>query len=833
MAPPWRDQSQRDGSRGNVSSLATASAFLVLVACLGCDSAEQRIATHLARAKSMATEPPPGATAAILELRNALALAPGRPDLHFEIARILEREGRRSDAIVHYEETLFFDPEDAEAATRLARLLSERRPLRANELIAGVLAAHPDHAEAWAAQAQLNTDAGNFDEALDAARRSLAANPELARGHWALGRALLAQLLDDRGRGNPLDPERFAAIQETIERYREHMGNDDRWSVLPERARLFGLWPGHEAEAGAAWRDLIDQTSAADTPLHVSKHSALVAFDLARDWNDEVLQVEALERLAEIEPDNLAHWDQLVALRDRGDSSGRQALLRLLEARPEDPEAHLRFATHLRAREGRNAAIAYLEDRIDDERMRPQMLGALIELRQQAGESAAAAALVAALEDDYPFLPITLRVKSHLAMRAGRVDQAAALLRRLVAMEDRAEPVMLLAYAESSRRDYPATLDAIARAVERDPALREALLPLRAHAFSQSGQCERAVRDFGSLYRDRRLDDHQKRLYARCLYQVKKTAEGRAVLLDALQQPDASTETLIELASREVATPSGVSGLRDSLHDAYQREPQRIDLLTLLAAHEHRLGETAGALERLDAAYAGGNRDPALRQLRARLLAHFGRHAEARDELEDLFRTRPDLEKLLPQLIATLVALDDRSGLVAALTRGERYGLLGAQRFAMLGNLLLEEGDPSAARRAFERALKLGLRTPRLKIQLALILADEDENLETAEKLARSALASGGDPAAGNDALGAVLLRQGRNFEAVRSFRQALRASPQRPASTRYRLALALFADGKIEEAENQLARARELDPDLPARLDMPVGEPPREKSGS
>ena len=802
--------------------LATSLIAILAGFCgFSCDSDRERVASHMSRAERLALTDDPGPAAAVLELRNALLVEPGSADLNFRIAEILREQGDVSEAILYYEEALFLDPGFTGAAAQLSRLLSHRDPIRAGQLIEKTLAQHPNHAAALAVKAQLEADSGALKEALETARRSIRFDPELADAQWVLSQILIAGIQDDQRNETPVADSRYEGALHALGQFDRLSADSDPWSTLPERARLYGLWEGHEDPAEEAWKAILAETIDPEVPEYIEKRAVWLALELAQQWNRDDLRRESLERLVELEPENLSHWDEFAALRERLDGDGERILLDLLDSKPDDPEVYLRYAGYIRAVEGRDVALRYLQEHSENEILRPELLGALIELHEEAGEREDASFVLEALKDEYPYHPNTLIAESKRAMTAGDVARAASLLRRVAEGGGHPEALTLLAFAESSRRDYTATLDVIARAIETDPRQRQRLLPLRAHAYSQSGQCKRAVADFAALYVAKELNDHQKRLFGRCLYQIGRSDRGRQVLLHAMTLRDASIDTLLELARLEERDPKNPEQIRFMLENALAMEPENAQIVARLAALEHLAGDENRARERLESAEERGVRDPELRLIHARLLAESGNHSAARSELEELFRKQPHLPGLLPQLLSSLFALGDREAALAALERGERFKLLGPRRYVLYANLLSETGDRPGALRAYERAYQLGSRSPAVLIEIALLLAETGEQLDRAERLARTASESSQQDPDALDALGIVLLQKARYSAAAESFKQSLRFSAKRGrgprASTHYRLGLALEAAGQPDAARTHFARAHALDENLPA----------------
>ena len=782
-----------------------------------CQSDRERLAAHLEKASELAEQAAPGPDAALLELRNALVIEPQHVGVHNRIAEILNTQQRFSEAIFYYEEALHLDPENVSANSRLAQLLRDRDPDRAAKLVANALRADPTSAISYAARAELNLDRGDMEAAFADSQRAVELDPESSLIQWVLAETLFAQASDLRRTGKTVDPDQLDTGLLALDRYTELSGAADPWSALPHRARFLALLPQRRENALAAWRKTMDETAGKDVPEYVKLSAALAARDLARQWRIETLGEEAIERLVELQPQNMEYWDELASVRESLEGTGGETLLALLKSNPDNPEAHLRYAGYLRAVEGRRAAIAYLVKHAENDALRPDLLGALSELHDQAGETEDFDRILETLAEEYPWHHATLMVRGKAALQRGDADEASRQLGRLVAQGGSAESASLLASAESARRDHPATLKAISRAIEIDAGQIERLLPLRAHAYSQMGECERAVGPYTRLDRKNRLRPDERILFGRCLYDIGENARALQVLLVGIREGDPNNGALLEIASREEANPAYRVRIRRLLRAALERDPEDIRISTRLSAIDHQLGENELALSRLEGFRQKGPLPPETRLLRARLLAATGDLATARTELEELFQNRPDLKGILPVLLATLLELNDKPGTLAALERGERFGLLGAGRYLLFGTLLLEAGDQNEARRVLEKAVLSGSLSPEVLSQLALLYARENVDLEKAEYYAGRAVAESGESPESLDTLGFVLLERGQNQAAAQKLEEALEAAgPNDPASTagtHYRLGVARQRLGQAELAQRHFARAHLLDP--------------------
>jgi Flp pilus assembly protein TadD len=124
-----------------------------------------------------------------------------------------------------------------------------------------------------------------------------------------------------------------------------------------------------------------------------------------------------------------------------------------------------------------------------------------------------------------------------------------------------------------------------------------------------------------------------------------------------------------------------------------------------------------------------------------------------------------------------LAALYDRSGDAAGARREFEKALAQHPRDADLlndfGYALYRQGDLSGAEQRLREAIDLRPDHPRAKMNLAVVLAEQDRLAESFDLFAQ---VSG--PAAAHSNLGVILARRGRREEAVQAFQQAAALDP-------------------------------------------------------
>ena len=233
---------------------------------------------------------------------------------------------------------------------------------------------------------------------------------------------------------------------------------------------------------------------------------------------------------------------------------------------------------------------------------------------------------------------------------------------------------------------------------------------------------------------------------------------------------------------------------------------------------------------------------------RAQMLLASGRHAEAKQYVAGLVTFNPENADILLLAARTLGSLRDfaatepllRKVLSLDATRSEAYSML-AQAFAMQGKLdeALTEYRTLAARRptagshtvigtvlrlqnkraeakqAYRDALAVDSASPVAANNLAWLMAEDGDDLDTALELAQTAKSRMPESADAADTLGWIYFKKGLHTLAVNELRQAVDKRPA-DAGFNYRLGFAYAKTGDLGLARRTLESAIKMDPKAP-----------------
>jgi len=363
---------------------------------------------------------------AVTALEQALALAPAVPALHAQMAALLWREERPSDASVAAERTLELDPANRQAH----RILG---------LYQAALAGQTEGAEA---DRLVNEAIGHLEQSLDQRAPEPGSLLTLGQLYMRSGRhdeaaRVLAVLVSDQP-GYIEGPLLLARAYEGAGRLDEAAEVFER--LLAERpefvrghvtAATFYEGANRWLDAARHWGLAADRRPSA--AYRLNQGLALLnagSLDGSRD---------ALRQAVDLEPAEVAAWYLLAVVEGRlGNAAGAdEAATRITAIDPDDPRGLLARSQALSVERQYQAIISLLKPRVDAARssdvrsgMYARLVGQLVSAYEAAGNPAAGIAVLEAARDRDDDLLFALGAAYE---RQNQVDQAEQAFRDLLA----------------------------------------------------------------------------------------------------------------------------------------------------------------------------------------------------------------------------------------------------------------------------------------------------------------------------------------------------------------------------------------------------------------
>jgi tetratricopeptide (TPR) repeat protein len=796
-----------------VSRLArvVAAAALGGLLAAGCSSDEKRFAEHLRNAEEYV-----GAgkqKEALIELRSALQIEPQNADVNFRIAELMRDAGRYGDALFFFRETTRLDPGRTDAALEEAKLSMFDDPKHAQEIVDRVLEAEPQNPTVHIRRSEVALARVDSETALAEALTAVELAPEDGMAHMQLGIVSQARIREKRLAGEAPPEDFFVQAQRAFENADRLFGGGVQARV--ELGRLYGTWPGHDKEAEATLRSAVEVAPEGEP----RGRAAGVALSFAQGTGNVELQRWALESMVVSVPGSLRAWADLARVEERREpGKGEAVYRRLLELRPDDAEAHVRFARFLASRDRRPDAIAHLEEQAKSGSNPAVTLEALAAMYTSGGDIQAARAVVERLVAEYPTHPRTKLAQGRLALAENRNDEAAELLRAYVGSEDAVLGHRLLAMAELRRRNFPAAAAAADAAIQRETESPASLLRLKASIHEEARDWPQVLITFRRQQRLGIAPSASDQIrYARALYETGRGQLGRAVLEQLLATESPPVGAYLEYASRESERDPAKSA--EYVDRVLQSAPRNPVALTLFANRAIVAGRPDDALAALDKAAETGPLSPQLVLARARILASKKDWTRAEEDARRAFAAAPQLTgalDLLAQIYAAQGRLDEA---IASFEEAEKIGALPASGQVLLARLHRSVGHLDQAQALYEKALAQRSDLPGAKNDLAWLLAERGSDLERALTLAQEAQQAEPENPEFIDTLGYVYLRKGLAEPAVQQLSYAVElaegARLARP-QFHYHLGLALRAAGRNGDAVTAFERALAIDADFP-----------------
>ena len=804
------------------ASAVVALAMLVALA-LGCQSDEERLAEHLARAESYVEEDK--SSEALLELRNALRIDPKSADINARIAELLKRLERYEDALFFYREAHRLAPEQSEAALQLARLLLGHDLEEARTLADDVLAREPDNSLAHIVRSEVALAEGDGFAALSHAERVLELEPDSFAAHMHLGVTHRA-LLRGRRLGSETVPDEvseeaaLAALDRGIELAEMDSSADPSWPARAwlERGMLLASSETRRSEAPAAFRRAVEVAE----PSPAAESTALdAAIGYARQAGDQDLQRWVLERRVARDPARLADWAALARLAQRADGSGLDRLRPLLEQRPRDAAAQVLYGRHLARWESPEAADEHLRAIAERTDQPAVVRAARVDMLVGRGDLDGARSVLAELQREHAGSPETRFAEAYIAFVEGDLTRAAERLRELSASTESAPVERLLAQTEQRLGRPEAALAALARARELEPGQTLDLLRIEARIHIEAAAWTDAIQTLQRLQRSRqgtlRLDEAV--WMAQALYRTGREPAARKVLEDLLAQGQPPVEAVLLFASQEsVRDPEST---RKALEAARERFPDDIRVVDRLVRLDVAEGRVDAALARLDEALASAPDAVPLLVLRARLRATQGDFAAALGDARHAFDRADGGGETGSLLIGLLARTEGLEKGIETLEAQQRDGTLATSGRLLLARLRMERGENARAIELLEQVLAETPQRTGAKNDLAYLLALEGRDLERALQLAQEARGVLPDSHAVADTLGFVMLRRGLAEAALAQFRTAIEFAESAdeggiPPLYHYHLGLAYKALDRREDAVSAFEQALAGSEDFP-----------------
>lgn len=781
---------------------------------LGCQSEQDRFEEHLARADKYAAE---GKYAeATIELKNALGLQPSNADVNWRLAQVMRQWGKPADELFFYAETARLDPSRTDAPLMEASLLYGDDPDRARALIEQVLERDPQNAEAHMRASELALVEEDLDEALARAMTAAELDPSKGLYQQQIGVVYRAQIRGLRfQQGQEPKPEVFERALAAFERANQIDG--PRWEYEVEKARVLRGRFGHAADAEKAYRQAFELAAAGEDPAAAATVAAEIQ-GYAGGVRNAALGRWVTERLAELQPDQIAAWIQLAAYEEASGNDAEAVYRRMLEKNPKALPAHVAYARWLVTKDRAKEAFEHLQGASEAVGGEAEVLGAIANLQILSGSPGEARATVERLQREHPGHPRTRLSEIQLAVTEGRHADAVKAFTNADALQQNPEALRMIAFSRLALGNVPEALDAIDRALALSNGSDPSLIRLRAQAQHQQRDYAGARVSYGRLLDAQiPLGPIDELRWIQALYETGGGEEARQRLEAALDAPDALPEAALEFAYRESARQP--ERARAVLEAALERSPGEPRLVTYLAQLDVREGQTDRALARLGEAAAAAQVAPLVLFSRAEILASQEDWAGAEADLERVLAAVP----AFPGAASLLVQVYQQQGRIEeAIRRLEPIAsttAATAESDTLLGRLYLASGDVEKARAHYERAIAAAPGNAEARNDLAFLLAERGEDLGRALELAQEAQRLQPQNPAVVDTLGYVYLRRELHGPAEEQLALAVQLAEASGAPRpEYHLHLAQVyrAAGRLEDASAQIRRALELDPDHP-----------------
>jgi len=695
------------------------------------------------------------------------------------------RAGQPREAIIEYRKAAQADPAWADAQRRLARTyLDVNEPANAYQAFARAADLDPGDTASAMSAGSLLLAAGEFERARSLAEAVLARHPQDAEAHILLGHALAGLRRPDAA---------IRQVQEAID-LEPHGGR------AHAALGAIALSQGRRQEAEAAFLEAVRQA-----PDSRDAHLALGAFYMAtgRPADGE----RAFRRAHALDP--------------RGELTNR-ALGTLLLASGQTAEAEPFFVTAAEAHPRSRLVLSDYYAAIGKDAQAERVLAALagkrdletdVETRRaailyRAGRRDEAHALLERQLDRGKPPSRALLLQGRFLLTEGKAEQAAQVLARAWSADPgSATAAYALGLAHLARRDLDAAESAFESVVRLNPQAVAARLHLASIALER-GESRRAARLTREAAEGSTENVDVQVVAARAL-RLAGDADGAGALLDSALERHASSPALWVERGALCLDRHDLAGARAAFTRAASLAPGTFEPLAGLTNVDVAAGQTKAARQRLASKVSAPAPDARLLLLAGQVAAADRDLPAAEQLLKRAVAASPDLLDAYAELGRVYVStgrLDEAKAQFARLAKSQPV-----VSYTMSGLIAQAQGNPAAARAAYERALDVDPQAAVAANNLAWLLVDSGGDLDRARDLATAAHHRMPERPEMNDTLGWVLHLAGDHDRALTYLQRAVRLNP-RNALYYSHLGLALRAQGDVREARASLERALAID---------------------
>ncbi len=696
-------------------------------------------------------------------------------------------------AVIEYSNAVKIDPKFGEARYKLAQTLERmNNPAGYAEYIRAADAL-PNNRDAQIKATQILLVGGRFEDAKTRAASLIEKNPK----------DIEAMLLRANAMAALKDP---AGAVEEVEQAMKVSPEDSRALVSLGAIRLRS---GDAAQAEAAFRQAI-----ALDPNSVDAQLALANFLFTAGRTDEAEQT--IKRALSIDPQHVLANRMLAMLymaTKRADQAEQplKALAEILNT----PAARLQLADYYLQVGRKDEATRLLTELASDSNSFADAELRLATIDYKSGSITEGHKRLDALMTRAPQYVPAIVAKAQWLTTENKLDEALERAKAAVAVDaDSPEAQFALGVVHQRRRETAEAIKAFSEVLRLNPRAAAAQVELSKLNLA-SGDREAALKHAEAAKQADPVNAAARVALVRSLLSSGdfERAEAEVKVLTA-GMPD--TTVVHNLTGALQVRKGQVDAARKSFSRALELSPNDAEAITGLVALDIRAKQVSTAVGRVEAALAKLPNKPELLVVAAHVYTSAGEPVKAEQALKRAITADPRFSTGYAMLASFYVQqkrLDE--------ARAEFEGMVKRDPSAagprtMVGLILETQGKKAEAKKWYEDTVAAINDAPIVANNLAMIYANEGNNLDQALQLAQAAKQRLPENADVDDTLGWIYYKKGLTSLAVGPLESATQRKPDN-AEILYHLGLTYASLGDKAKARAALERAMKLDPNIAA----------------